>query len=141
MELAFSLAAEAAAQVHRTVFNAVMQGDADEWQHSRYLLYLNYDSRGRPTLPPCAADCDGPDGGVLQQPAAAHCRRRDHGRDRCTAGHTGNGLHAAADPAHPTPRNAGDAAGEPRPAPRVCTGPARQRPPAPVEGLLRMTFR
>lgn len=51
MELAFSLAAEAAAQVHRTVFNAVMEGDADEWQHSRYLLNLNYDSQGRPTLP------------------------------------------------------------------------------------------
>ena len=59
MELAFALAAEAAAQVHRTVFNAVMQGDADEWQHSRYLLNLNYDSQGRPTLPhaqPIATD-------------------------------------------------------------------------------------
>lgn len=59
MELAFSLAAEAAAQVHRTVFNAVMQGDSDEWQHSRYLLNLNYDSQGRPTLPhaqPIATD-------------------------------------------------------------------------------------
>ena len=59
MELAFSLAAEAAAQVHRTVFNAVMQGDTDEWQHSRYLLNLNYDSQGRPTLPhaqPIATD-------------------------------------------------------------------------------------
>ena len=30
MELSFSLAAEAAAQVHRTVFNAVMQCNADE---------------------------------------------------------------------------------------------------------------
>lgn len=59
MELAFSLAAEAAAQVHRTVFNAVMQGDDEEWQHSRYLLNLNYDSQGRPTLPhaqPIATD-------------------------------------------------------------------------------------
>lgn len=59
MELAFSLAAEAAAQVHRTVFNAVMEGDAGEWQHSRYLLNLNYDSQGRPTLPhaqPIATD-------------------------------------------------------------------------------------
>jgi Rha family phage regulatory protein len=59
MELAFSLAAEAAAQVHRTVFNAVMEGDADEWQHSRYLLNLNYDSQGRPTVPhaqPIATD-------------------------------------------------------------------------------------
>ena len=51
MKLAFSLAAEAAAQVHRTVFNAVMEGDADEWQRSRYLLNLNYDSQGRPTRP------------------------------------------------------------------------------------------
>lgn len=59
IELAFSLAAEAAAQVHRTVFNAVMQGDADEWQHSRYLLNLNYDRQGQPTLPhaePIGAD-------------------------------------------------------------------------------------
>ena len=59
LELAFSLAAEAAAQVHRTVFNAVMQDDADEWQHSRYLLNLNYDREGRPTLPdaqPIATD-------------------------------------------------------------------------------------
>lgn len=51
MEQAFSMAAEAAAQVHRTVFNAVMQCDTDEWQHSRYLLNLNYDSQGRPTQP------------------------------------------------------------------------------------------
>lgn len=45
--------------MHRTVFNAVMQGNADEWQHSRYLLNLNYDSQGRPTLPhaqPIASD-------------------------------------------------------------------------------------
>lgn len=36
-----------------------MQGDPDEWQHSRYLLNLNYDSQGRPTLPhaqPIATD-------------------------------------------------------------------------------------
>ena len=57
MELAFSLAAEAAAQVHRTVFNAVMQGDTDEWQHSRYLLNLNYDSQGRATQEHIAANC------------------------------------------------------------------------------------
>lgn len=45
--------------MHRTVFNAVMQGDDEEWQHSRYLLNLNYDSQGRPTLPhaqPIATD-------------------------------------------------------------------------------------
>ena len=59
MKLAFSTACEASAQVQRTVFNAMMQGDADEWQHSRYLLNLNYDSQGRPTLPhaqPIATD-------------------------------------------------------------------------------------
>ena len=36
-----------------------MQGDPDEWQRSRYLLNLNYDSQGRPTLPhaqPIATD-------------------------------------------------------------------------------------
>ena len=59
-ELSFSLAAEAAAQVHRTVFNAVMEADPDKWQHSRYLLNLNYDSQGRPPYPaPCPADCPG----------------------------------------------------------------------------------
>lgn len=42
---------EAAAQVRRTVFNAMMEADPDEWQHSRYLLNLNYDSQGRPTQP------------------------------------------------------------------------------------------
>lgn len=43
------LAAETAAQVHRTVSNAV---DADKWQHSRYLLNLNYDT-GPPRPAPC----------------------------------------------------------------------------------------
>lgn len=59
MKLAFSTACEASAQVQRTVFNSMMQGDTDEWQHSRYLLNLNYDSQGRPTLPhaqPIATD-------------------------------------------------------------------------------------
>ncbi|WP_199173705.1 KilA-N domain-containing protein [Comamonas sp. 26] len=59
MELAFATACEASALVQRTVFNAMMQGDAEEWQHSRYLLNLNYDSQGRPTLPhaqPIATD-------------------------------------------------------------------------------------
>jgi len=42
---------EATAQVHRTVFNAVMEADPDKWQHSRYLLNLNYDSQGRSTQP------------------------------------------------------------------------------------------
>lgn len=77
MELVIALAAETAAQVHRAVSNAV---DADKWQHSRYLLNLNYDT-GPPGPPRCQADCDRLDGVVLQQPAAVHCRRRDHQRD------------------------------------------------------------
>ncbi|CAM4083349.1 KilA domain-containing protein [Comamonas aquatilis] len=59
MELAFATACEASAQVQRTVFNAMMTGKNTEWQHSRYLLNLNYDNQGRPTLPyaqPIAAD-------------------------------------------------------------------------------------
>lgn len=42
LNLAFAMAAEASAQVQRTVFNAVMNAGPD-WKHSRYVLGLNYD--------------------------------------------------------------------------------------------------
>ena len=51
VSLAFSLAAEASAQVQRTVFDAVMAGKKDVWRHSRYLLNLNYDRNSTPSIP------------------------------------------------------------------------------------------
>lgn len=53
LELAFSLAAQASAQVQRTVFAAVLAG-GDEWQHSRYLLALTHDRRTNTTTEPWA---------------------------------------------------------------------------------------
>ncbi|BDR09593.1 Rha family transcriptional regulator [Comamonas thiooxydans] len=145
MELAFSLAAEAAAQVHRTVFNAVMEGDADEWQHSRYLLNLNYDSQGRPTLPhaqPIATDqmvvsfsslpqriADGEIMGATDAQLATLAtactqrlaQRAQHREKQVTL------------PIYP-----GNSPGQ-----RSASAPAlsAKQPPAPDEGLLRMTFR
>lgn len=55
IKLAFALAAEAAAQVERTVFDAVMSNDPSLWQHNRYLLNLNYDRDGKATVPWCGA--------------------------------------------------------------------------------------
>lgn len=53
IRLAHALASEASAQVARTVFDAVMAGDAQLWRHSRYLLNLNYDRDSKPTVPWC----------------------------------------------------------------------------------------
>lgn len=51
ISLAFKLAAQAAAEVERTVFDAVMDGDNASWQHGRYLLSLAYDRDNKPTRP------------------------------------------------------------------------------------------
>lgn len=52
IQLAFALAANAASEVQRTVFDAVMGGDPAWWRHSRYLLALNYERGGEgPTRP------------------------------------------------------------------------------------------
>ena len=53
IKLAFALAAQAAANVERTVFDAVMAGESEWWNHNRYLLTFSYDRDGKPTLP-CA---------------------------------------------------------------------------------------
>ena len=145
MELAFSLAAEAAAQVHRTVFNAVMEGDADEWQHSRYLLNLNYDSQGRPTLPhaqPIATDQMVVSFNSLPQRIAdgeimsATDTQLATLATACTQRLTQRAQHREKQvtlPIYP-----GNSPGQ-RPA-AASALPAKQ-PPAPDEGLLRMTFR
>ena len=145
MELAFSLAAEAAAQVHRTVFNAVMEGDADEWQHSRYLLNLNYDSQGRPTLPhaqPIASDQMVVSFSSLPQRIAdgeimsATDAQLATLATACTQRLTQRAQHREKQvtlPVYP-----GNSPGQRRAsAPSL---PAKQ-PPAPDEGTLRMTFR
>ncbi|MDH1700282.1 Rha family transcriptional regulator [Comamonas terrigena] len=51
IQLALRLAAQAAAQVTQTVFDAVMAADATGWQHGRYLLSLGYDREGQATVP------------------------------------------------------------------------------------------
>ncbi len=51
IQLAHRLAAQAAAQVTQTVFDAVMSADACGWQHGRYLLSLGYDREGQATVP------------------------------------------------------------------------------------------
>ena len=48
--LAESLAAEAVAQVYRTVFGAVMEG-GHWYKHDRYLLSLSYDQTNKPSIP------------------------------------------------------------------------------------------
>ena len=55
IRLAHAMASEAAVQVERTVFDAVMNGDAQLWRHSRYLLNLNYDRDSKPSIPWCGA--------------------------------------------------------------------------------------
>lgn len=140
MELAFSLAAEAAAQVHRTVFNAVMEGDADEWQHSRYLLNLNYDSQGRATLPhaqPIATDQMVVSFNSLPQRIAdgeimsATDAQLATLATACTQRLTQRAQHREKQVTVPV-----------YPGQRTATAPhlSPKQPPAPDEGLLRMTF-
>lgn len=51
IELAHSLAAQAAAQVTQTVFEAIASGRNCDWRRVRYLLSFGYDSDGQPTIP------------------------------------------------------------------------------------------
>lgn len=51
IELAHSLAAQAAAQVTQTVFEAIASGCNSDWRRVRYLLSFGYDSDGQPTIP------------------------------------------------------------------------------------------
>lgn len=60
IKLAYALAAQAAAEVQRTVFDAVLNGDVKSWQHSRYLLALTYDRKTNQQTQPWAKalDCE-----------------------------------------------------------------------------------
>ena len=51
IELAHSLAAQAAAQVTQTVFEAIASSRNSDWRRVRYLLSFGYDSGGQPTIP------------------------------------------------------------------------------------------
>lgn len=51
IELTHSLAAQAAAQVTQTVFEAIASGRNSDWRRVRYLLSFGYDSDGQPTIP------------------------------------------------------------------------------------------
>lgn len=51
ISIAFRLAAEAAAMVEKTVFEAVVAGDDAVWLHNRYLLSLGYDKTNKPSIP------------------------------------------------------------------------------------------
>jgi hypothetical protein len=51
IQLAHSLAAQAAAQVTQTVFDAIASGRDSDWRRVRYLLSFGYDHDGQPTIP------------------------------------------------------------------------------------------
>lgn len=53
-KLAYGLAAQASAEVQRTVFEAVLSGD-DGWKMDRWMLSLGYDRDGRMTIPQAKA--------------------------------------------------------------------------------------
>ena len=145
MKLAFSTACEASAQVQRTVFNAMMQGDTEEWQHSRYLLNLNYDSQGRPTLPhaqPIATDQMVVSFSSLPQRIAdgeimnATDAQLATLATACTQRLTQRAQHREKQVTLPVyPSNS--------PGQRRASAPSlpAKQPPAPDEGLLRMTFK
>jgi hypothetical protein len=79
MALAFNLVAKAAAQVHRTAFKTLIQGDADD--DSTFATPPNLDYGCPPA--PCTVDCDRPDAGLLRQPAD---RQQPQSRLRMTFG-------------------------------------------------------
>ncbi len=51
IQLAHSLAAQAAAQVTQTVFDAIASGSNSDWRRVRYLLSFGYDRDSQPTIP------------------------------------------------------------------------------------------
>ena len=59
IHLAHSLAAQAAAQVTQTVFNAIASGRDSDWRRVRYLLSFGYDRDGQPNLPHVHTLADG----------------------------------------------------------------------------------
>lgn len=51
IQLAHSLAAQAAAQVSQTVFDAIASGRESDWRYARYLLSFGCDHDGQSTIP------------------------------------------------------------------------------------------
>lgn len=118
---------------------------ADEWQHSRYLLNLNYDNQGSPTLPhaqPIATDqmvlsfSSLPQRIVDGEIMSATDAQLATLATACTQRLTQRAQHREKQvtlPIYP-----GNSSGQ-----RPAQAPAlsAKQPPAPDEGLLRMTFR
>lgn len=59
IQLAHSLAAQAAAQVTQTVFDAIASGRNSDWRRVRYMLGFAYDNSGQPSLPHVQTLADG----------------------------------------------------------------------------------
>ena len=59
IQLAHSLAAQAAAQVTQTVFDAIASGRDSDWRRARYMLGFAYDNSGQPSLPHVQTLADG----------------------------------------------------------------------------------
>lgn len=59
IQLAHSLAAQAAAQVTQIVFDAIASGSNSDWRRVRYLLGFAYDNSGQPSLPHVHTLADG----------------------------------------------------------------------------------
>ena len=59
IQLAHSLAAQAAAQVTQTVFEAIASGSNSDWRRARYMLGFAYDNSGQPSLPHVQTLADG----------------------------------------------------------------------------------
>ena len=59
IQLAHSLAAQAAAQVTQTVFEAIASGRNSDWRRARYMLGFAYDNSGQPSLPHVQTLADG----------------------------------------------------------------------------------
>jgi len=59
IQLAHTLAAQAAAQVTQTVFEAIASGRNSDWRRARYMLGFAYDNSGQPSLPHVQTLADG----------------------------------------------------------------------------------
>nr|WP_314707247.1 Rha family transcriptional regulator [uncultured Comamonas sp.] len=59
IQLAHTLAAQAAAQVTQTVFEAIASGSNSDWRRARYMLSFAYDNSGQPSLPHVKTLADG----------------------------------------------------------------------------------
>lgn len=100
IQLARSQAAQAAAQVTQTVFDAIASGRNSDWRRARYMLGFAYDNSGQPSLPPRSNAGRRANGGIYGRADPAHHqpRRSPHRR---TTGSLCHRLHPATHQACP----------------------------------------